>query len=182
MPPFPSGLAGNAALPALCALLLFVGAAVAADPTPGPRKADERRKGEDKEAKGNSLTRIPLPIGQEAKGLVLPDFDMDGRLRARFEAGTAKRLDSESVEFRALKMITFTAQSTPDLVVEMPLSTLNLDTQVIASRERTTVSGKDYTIAGDTMQFDTVARKGTLVGNVKMVITGQARAAGIPGQ
>lgn len=28
-----------------------------------------------------SLTNIPLPIGHEAKGVVLPDFDSDGHLR-----------------------------------------------------------------------------------------------------
>src|SRR5262245_60401862 len=33
-----------------------------------------------------SLTNIPLPIGHEAKGLVLPDFDGDGHLRGKFEA------------------------------------------------------------------------------------------------
>ncbi len=176
MPPFRSGHAGNGTLPVVFAVVVCACAAFAAEPSPKAKKADE------KETKGNSLTRIPLPIGQEAKGLVLPDFDMEGRLRARFEAGTAKRLDTENVEFRSMKMTTFTPQNTPDLSVEMPLSTLNLETQVIESRERTTVSGKDYTIEGDAMRFDTVARKGTLVGNVKMVITGQTAAAGSGGQ
>jgi len=176
MPPFRSGRAGNGALLALSAVVVCACVAVAASPSPSPRKADE------KETKGNSLTRIPLPIGQEAKGLVLPDFDLEGRLRARFEAGTAKRLDTENVEFRALKMTTFTPQATPDLLVEMPLSSLNLETQVIESRERTTITGRDYTIAGDSMRFDTVARKGTLVGNVKMVITAQTPPTGTSGQ
>src|SRR3981081_888880 len=36
-----------------------------------------------------SLTNIPLPIGHEAKGLVLPDFDLEGRLRGKFIAGSA---------------------------------------------------------------------------------------------
>ena len=30
---------------------------------------------------GQNLTAIPLPIGHEAKGLTLPDFDTEGRLR-----------------------------------------------------------------------------------------------------
>src|ERR1044072_3604907 len=38
-----------------------------------------------------SLTNIPLPIGHEAKGLVLPDFDGDGRLRGKFEARSEER-------------------------------------------------------------------------------------------
>ena len=42
-----------------------------------------------------SLTNIPLPIGHEAKGLVLPDFDGEGHLRGKFEAGTAHRIDRE---------------------------------------------------------------------------------------
>lgn len=176
MLPFRSGHAGNGRLKALLAVLVCAFFAVAATPSPSPRKADE------KESKPGSLTRIPLPIGQEAKGLVLPDFDTEGRLRARFEAGTAKRVDTQHVEFKSLKMTTFTEQNTPDLLIEMPLSTLNLETQVIASRERTTVTRRDFTIAGDAMRFDTVARKGTLVGNVKMVITGQTQATGSPGQ
>jgi hypothetical protein len=176
MLPFRSAHTRNGALPAFVAVLILSCAAFAASPSPSPRKSD------DKETKPGALTRIPLPIGQEAKGLVLPDFDTDGRLRARFEAGTAKRLDTENVEFKSLKMTTFTEQNTPDLLIEMPLSTLNLETQVIASRERTTVSRTDFTISGDAMSFDTVGRKGTLVGNVKMVITGQTQATANPGQ
>lgn len=117
-----------------------------------------------------SFSGIPLPIGQEAKGLVLPDFDLQGKLRARFEAGMAKRIDADHLLFSTLKMTTYKERNTPDLVIEMPVSTLDLNTRVITSKERTTVARTDFNIAGDTMQFDTVGQKGTLVGNVKMVI------------
>jgi hypothetical protein len=40
-----------------------------------------------------SLTNIPLPIGHEAKGLVLPDFDLEGHLRGRFEARSHRRIE-----------------------------------------------------------------------------------------
>ena len=62
-----------------------------------------------------SLTNIPLPIGHEAKGLVLPDFDADGRLRGKFEAGTAHRIDQEHVGFQQLKITTYTPEDQPDL-------------------------------------------------------------------
>ena len=55
-----------------------------------------------------SLTNIPLPIGHEAKGLVLPDFDANGHLRGRIEAGTAHRIDEEHVGFQILKITTYT--------------------------------------------------------------------------
>src|SRR5437763_1676576 len=50
-----------------------------------------------------SLKNIPLPIGHEAKGLVLPDFDSECHLRGRFEAGTAHRIDECHVGFQQLK-------------------------------------------------------------------------------
>jgi hypothetical protein len=53
----------------------------------------------------------------------------------------------------------------------MPSSVLDLNTRVIVSHERTTVARVDFHISGDQAEFDTIARKGTLTGNVKMVIT-----------
>ncbi len=98
-------------------------------------------------------------------------------MRARFEAGNAKRVDHEHVEFKKLKMTTFTPQNTVDLMIEMPASTLDLTTRVITSHERTTVQRADFNLSGDKLNFDTVSRQGTLVGNVKMIVTGPSRTA-----
>jgi hypothetical protein len=121
-----------------------------------------------------SLTNIPLPIGHEAKGLVLPDFNSDGKLVGRFEAGTAKRLDEERVEFRDLKIVTYTPENQVDLQVEMHTSIFNLNTRVLSSDERSTVRRADFNIVGDTATFNTNSRTGTMMGNVKMVINGQS--------
>ena len=118
---------------------------------------------------------IPLPVGHEAKGLVLPDYDRRGVLNNRFEAGIAKRLDAGHLQMRDLNMTTYTAQQKPDLRIRMSDSVLDLKTKVISTKERTTVKRSDFEIAGDTMQFDTASRQGTMSGNVKMVITGQAQ-------
>src|SRR5258705_5535794 len=72
-----------------------------------------------------SLTNIPLPIGHEAKGLVLPDFDADGHLRGQFEAGTAHRIDQEHVGFQHLKITTYTPESQTDLQINMQTSALD---------------------------------------------------------
>ena len=117
------------------------------------------------------LTAIPLPIGHEAKGLVLPNYNEDGQLVAKLEAGTAKRLDENHVLFSALKLTTFTAEAQPDLHIEMLDSVLDLKTRVVTSQHRATIKRTDFDISGDTVEFDTVARQGKLVGNVKMVIT-----------
>lgn len=121
-----------------------------------------------------SLTNIPLPIGHEAKGLVLPDFDRNGHLVGKFEAGTAYRIDQEHVGFKNLKITTFTPENQIDLQIEMQTSVFNLSTRLLVSNERSTIRRTDFNIVGDTVQFDANTRTGRLIGNVKMVITGQS--------
>ena len=71
-------------------------------------------------------------------------------------------------------MTTYNPGNKTDLNIDMSDSVLNLKTRVISSQQRTTVRRTDFRIDGDTMQFDTTTRQGTLVGNVKMVIIGQS--------
>ena len=170
--------------------IIFAGffsyAALAADGKKSPKptradktKAEAKAKAESGKPKSHkALGGIPLPIGQEAKGLVLPDYDTEGKLRARFEAGTAKRIDAERIQFSGLKMTTFSPEEKPDLHIDMPDATLDLNTRVITSTARTAVTRSDFNIAGDTMKFDTNERTGTLVGNVKMVITDSSGLTG----
>src|SRR3989475_11850853 len=127
-----------------------------------------------------SLTNIPLPIGHEAKGLVLPDFDANGHLRGRFEAGTAHRIDQEHIGFQQLKITTYTPESQPDLQIDMNTSVLDLKTRVLSSQERTTIQRSDFNIAGDSVQFDTNSKTGRLIGNVKMVITDKSHLTAKP--
>ena len=127
-----------------------------------------------------SLTNIPLPIGHEAKGLVLPDFDSNGHLRGRFEAGTAHRIDEEHVGFQHLKITTYTPESQPDLRIDMHTSVLDLKTRILSSQERTMIQRSDFNIAGDSVQFDTNSKTGRLIGNVKMVITDKSHLTTTP--
>ncbi len=122
-----------------------------------------------------SLTNIPLPIGHEAKGLVLPDFDPDGHMRGKFEAGTARRIDQEHVRFNTLKITTYTPENQIDLTIEMSESMFNLKSRILSSDQRTTVKRSDFNIIGDSVAFDTNTRTGKLIGNVKMVITDQSK-------
>jgi hypothetical protein len=122
-----------------------------------------------------SLTNIPLPIGHEAKGLVLPDFDLQGHLRGRFEAESAKRLDEVHIGFHTLKIMTYTPEGQSDLTIELSEAILNLNTRILSSNERSTIKRSDFNIVGDSVEFDTNSRVGKLVGNVKMVITSQSK-------
>jgi hypothetical protein len=124
------------------------------------------------------LKNIPLTVGHEAKGLVLPNYDPNGRLLGRFEAAIAARIDENHVRFTNLKMLTFDEKEQPDFNVDMTEGTLNLDTRVIDSKQRTKIKRADFEISGDTMTFSTVTHQGTLTGKVRMTIYNQKEIAG----
>ena len=158
---------------AIVSVLVFAVYSVSAETTK-PKRGKGKNKGAIPGAAGSpgeqSLTNIPLPIGHEAKGLVLPDFDLNGRLRGKFIAGSAKRIDQERIGFRDLKITTFNEASQVDLEIVMLTSTFDLTTKILSSEERTTVRRTDFNIVGDSAIFDTNARTSRIVGNVKMVI------------
>ncbi|MGE5213747.1 MAG: hypothetical protein ACM3NN_08665 [Nitrospirota bacterium] len=145
------------------------------------RKGKPRGKAAPSASPGEqSLTNIPLPIGHEAKGLVLPDFDGDGHLRGKFEAGTAHRIDEGHIGFEQLKITTYTPEDQQDLRIDMSTSVLDLKTRVLSSKARTTIQRADFNIAGDSVEFDTNSRTGRLIGNVKMVITDKSHLTAKP--
>ncbi len=183
MLPFRSGRAGfSRASSAFLLLALFSCAALAGEKVAAPEVAAKSKpKARPKPEEG--VTNIPIAAGHDAKGLVLPDFDLKGHLRGKLEAGVTKRLDDDRVEFKGVKYTTFTSEKeTPDLEIIMTTSVFNLKTQVLTSSERTTVKRSDFEIAGDKMQFEMLTRKSTLAGNVKMVVHGKARVAGNEGE
>ena len=116
------------------------------------------------------LTNIPLPVGHEARGLVLPDFDLEGHLRGKFVAANARRVDQEHIVFGDLKITTFTDDNQTDLEVNLPTATFDLKTKILSSKDRGTVQRADFNIVGDSLDFDTEKRTGHMRGNVKMVI------------
>ncbi|MGH8092700.1 MAG: hypothetical protein ACREIF_04435 [Chthoniobacterales bacterium] len=137
-------------------------------PTPTPGAAQE----------DVGLKNIPLTVGHEAKGLVLPNYDLQGHLLGRFRAATAARIDENHVHFTDLKMQTYDQQEKPDFHIEMADAILNLNTRVIESKQRTTLKRADFQIAGDTMSFSTMTHHGTMTGKVHMTIFNQKEIAG----
>src|ERR1043166_1825525 len=129
------------------AMVLIVALAVCAAGADKPGKTGQRGKGGKKKNKASpaasvspgegeqSLTNIPLPIGHEAKGLTLPDFDTQGRLRGKFIAGAAKRIDQDHIDFSDLKITTYTEDNQVDLQIDMHTSTFDLTTKILSSKE-----------------------------------------------
>ena len=183
MLPFRSGRAGfSGASTAFLLLALLNCAAFAGEKTPKP-EAETKGKPKTRPKPEEGVTNVPIVAGHDAKGLVLPDFDLRGHLRGKLEAGVTRRLDDEHIEFRGVKFTTFLPESEkPDLQIIMSTSVFNLKTQVLNSSERTTVKRADFEITGDKMQFEMLTRKGTLDGNVKMVVRGKPRTPANEGE
>ncbi|HWM26137.1 MAG TPA: hypothetical protein VNP98_15080 [Chthoniobacterales bacterium] len=178
MLPFRSGRAGFSGASSVFLFFIAVSCAAFAAEKAAKPEATVKSKSKERPKPEEGVTNIPIATGHDARGLVLPDFDRQGRLRGKLEAGVTRRLDDERVEFSGVKFVTFAPETEkPDLEILMSTSVFNLKTQVLNSSERTTVKRSDFEIVGDTMQFEMLSRKGTLDGNVKMVVRGKARPA-----
>jgi hypothetical protein len=138
-----------------------------ATPTPGPSETPEQL----------GLKNIPLTVGHEAKGLVLPNYDVEGHLLGRFEAAKAARLDENHVHFTDLRMQTYDAKEQPEMKVDMSDGILNLETKVIESKQRSKIRRADFEIAGNTMSFNTSTHEGTMTGQVHMTVFNQKEIA-----
>lgn len=112
-----------------------------------------------------------------AKGLVLPNYDLNGHLLGRFAADTASRIDDNHVHFTNLKITTYDPQEKPEMKVHMSDAVLDLQTRVISSPKRTKINRNDFEIEGDTMTFNTATHNGTLKGNVHMTLYNQKEIA-----
>jgi len=184
MLPFRSGRAGIASASSALLLLILLTCAVVGAEKKGPKSeskspapaapAEPKKKPRPKPEEG--IKDVPIATGHDAKGLVLPDFDVKGHMRGKLQAGVTRRLDEQNIEFLGVKFTTFTPETeTPDLEISMDKSVFNLKTQVLTSNVRSTVKRADFEVTGDTMKFEMVTRLGSLEGNVKMVVRGKAR-------
>jgi hypothetical protein len=185
MLPFRSGRAGIvSAFAAFSLVVLLSCAVIAADkksskseakkpavtPTPAPQKKPARPKPEE------GIKDVPIPEGHDAKGLTLPDYDLQGRLRGKLQAGVTRKLDAENVEFHGVRFTTFIPETeAPNLDITVDTAVFNLKTQVLTSNARSTVKRSDFEVSGDRMRFEMLTRQSTIEGNVKMIVHGKAR-------
>ena len=183
MLPFRSGRAGFSGASTAFLLLALLSCAAHADEKNAKPEVEAKSKPKGRPKPEEGVTNVPIVAGHDARGLILPDFDRQGRLRGKLEAGVTRRLDEEHVEFKGMKFTTFLPETeTPDLQIIMSTSVFNLKTQVLNSSERTTVKRSDFEISGDKMQFEMLTRKGTLDGNVKMIVRGKSRGPANEGE
>jgi hypothetical protein len=137
-----------------------------------PKDGDKKAKPENAGASGDDSGRMSLPLVKDhpSRGLKIPYYDTQGNLQMQYNIGIATRIDADHVKMEEMQVETYNEEGEPEMTLELPVSTLDLNTRVITSQTRTTIKRDDFKITGDSVAFNTVTRQGALVGNVHMTI------------
>ncbi|HEY0791820.1 MAG TPA: hypothetical protein VGD78_12225 [Chthoniobacterales bacterium] len=119
---------------------------------------------------------LPVPVGHEVKGLRVPLRTNEGRLDMLFDMESATRLDQENIEMHTVVIQTYNQEtSQPDVKIDLHTAVMNLDHNLLTSKERILVSRNDFELTGDGLQFNSKNRQGRVTGNVRMVIYNRAQ-------
>ena len=114
---------------------------------------------------------LPVPIGHEVKGLRVPVRNEEGKMEMQFDMDTATRLDEQNVEMHTVTIQTYNQQTgKQDAKIELQTSMMNLDTNIITTKEPIRITREDFVVTADGGEFNSKTRQGKVVGNVHLVI------------
>jgi Lipopolysaccharide-assembly, LptC-related len=151
----------------------------------GDDKKSAGKKSDDRTPENDKLPTklvIPLPKGQDSKGVIIPIPDAYGRKTMVFKIGVGTRVDENHVKMSDLLIETFTESGAQELTVTLPSSLLDMNTRTITGDQSVTINRDDFQITGKNMEFNTETRKGWIKGDVKMIIYDLSQeAASTPG-
>lgn len=108
---------------------------------------------------------LPAPVGEDMKGIIIPQYDAEGRLMMNFSAGTARKISEHEVAIDSLK-IEFFEKDGKDITVFVPHGIFNLETKILSAASEVTIKREDFNMVGQSATFDTTKRFGTMKGHV----------------
>lgn len=134
------------------------------------KKAGKEKDAKDDKPKEPGKIEIPVSKDHDAKGLKIPYFDGDGKKQMIFNIGVASRIDDEHIAMEETQIETFDENEEHEMNIDLPKSVLNVTTSVISTKKHVEIKREDFTLTGETMQFNMKTKQGTLGGGVHMVI------------
>ena len=124
----------------------------------------------DDSSQGHKID-LPVPIGHEVKGLRVPVRNEEGKMEMQFDMDTATRLDEQNVEMHTVTIQTYNQQTgKQDAKIELQTSMMNLDTNIITTKEPIRITREDFVVTADGGEFNSKTRQRKVVGNVHLVI------------
>jgi hypothetical protein len=138
-------------------------------------KDGKKAKGKDApdaaEEKAPPRLSLPLPAGQDSKGVTIPYMDgRSGKKTMTFHMGVARKLDESRVRMADLKIEMLDDAGATEMTIELPAAFLDLNTRIITGDQRVTIKRHDFTLTGQAMEFSGETRRGRVKGDVKMII------------
>ncbi len=133
-------------------------------------------QGKEKKKEDTKLS-VPVPVDGTAEGVTVPIFDPQGKKKMEFQMATATRPDEGHLEMTQMRLQTFTETGAVDMLIDMPVSVLDLETKIISSARPVLIRRSDFEIVGETMQFDSSAKMATITGKTRMLIFDKSGAS-----
>ncbi len=121
---------------------------------------------------------VPLPVGQESRGIKIPQFNLTGQVLSQLLAGKVLRVDEEFLQIKELKLDFFDDGGNNEFRIDMPVSLFSTKTRVITSEEPVFIHHRDFDLTGAKLEFNTATRKGRLIGPVTMKIRDLDKVSG----
>jgi hypothetical protein len=114
---------------------------------------------------------IPIPVGQDAKGLRLPMRNEQGKMQFQLQVEKVRRVDQANVEMHNSVIQTYDDQTgAPSAKIEMINSVMNTETNVLTTHDPVIVSREDFRLTGDGAIFNTKTRQGKVIKNIRLII------------
>ena len=138
-----------------------------------PAKPDKGKGAKDaKDEKAGEPSKLDIPVSKDhdAKGLKVPYFDGDGKKQMIFTIGVASRLDEEHIGLTETLVETFDENGEHEMTIDLPKSELNVTTSVLTTKKHVEIKREDFSITGETLEFNMKTKRGGLGGGVKMLI------------
>ena len=113
---------------------------------------------------------LPIPKNEPQKGLKIPIYDLDGKLKMNFQIGVATWIDDSRIKMAGLRIETFKDDGSEELDIDLPDSVFNTKTREVSSEKQVMIKRADCQISGKRMLFDTETKVGKLSGGVRMLV------------
>jgi hypothetical protein len=125
---------------------------------------------------------LPVPIGHDVKGLRVPVRNDQGKVEMQFDMESARRVDDQNIEMHTTTIQMYNQETLkPDAKIDLISSTMNLDTEVIKTKEAVRITREDFYLTADSGEFNSKTRQGTVFGNVHLVIYNRSKFETKPG-
>lgn len=134
-------------------------------------KKDKKEK-DDKEKKDDKKDTLSLPIPKDRpqKGVKIPLYNAEGKLRMHFTIGVATWVSVEHIKMETLSIQTYKEDGEMELDMEFPDAMMNVKTKEIATDTNVTIRRDDFEISGKKLVYNTDTKIGKLSNGVKMLI------------